>query len=520
MRHRWIVVGFCAIAAACASALGQSYKIDVGYTRLAAEDQPVPNGAGVPVTQIEATLTNNGDDYFPDTTNAEFTGKTLTPEDSPYSTSGHATEVGEFFYGNDTSMTPGITSVNVYNANDWYGTDFLNAGSASLLPDYTTDRVANHSYIGYETDDPTSTTEDPALTLDALHRIDYVIQHDDYINVVACNNPGNGGPYALLADSFNAITVGLTAGDAASGTTGELDDPQGLYVAGRAAPDVVAPMDETSFATPIVSSTAALLVEVAHDNPDLSYGSFTSPRTGLQLEYGETNDVIKAAIMAGADRVTSNVSTTANITDFGDPAYATQNGLDTRYGAGQVDVYNSYNIIAAGQHGPGTIGTYGFDYNPTSSDTATEDYTFTGHYGIAATLAWNIHIDDSLSATLAHFQLQLFDLSTGGGSTSIAVSDSMIDNTQNIFALGLNTADTYELQVTRSDDLGDWDYGLAWDLAPAPEPGAAGACIFVAMALLSRRNPKPEIRNPKQIPMTQIPRKSRAWGLGIFFFGI
>jgi hypothetical protein len=506
MRNRVIVVGLCAIAAVSASALAQSYQTDVGYTRLAtelaAESQPVPNGAGVPVTQIEAPLTNNGSDYFPDTTNAEFSGKTITPEDSPYSTSGHATTVGQYFYGNDTSRTPGITSVNVYNANDWYGADFLNTGSASLLPDYTTDRVANHSYIGYETDTPDSTTEDIPLTLDGLHRIDYVIQHDDYINVIACNNPDNGGQMALLPDSFNAISVGLTAGNAASGTTGELDDPQGLYVAGRAAPDVVAPMGETSFATPIVSSTAALLVECAHDNPSLSTGSFTSPRTGLQLEYAETNDVIKAAIMAGADRVTNNISTSANVTDYGDPAYATENGLDTRYGAGQVDVCNSYNIIAAGQQGPGVINTYGFDYHPASSDTATEDYTFTGHYGVAATLAWNIHIDDSMSASLAHYELQLFDLSTGGGSTSIAVSDSTIDNTQNIFALGLSTTDTYELQVTRSDDLGNWDYGLAWDLAPAPEPGAA-VCAFAAMALLRRRNPKPEVRNPKQIPMSQ-----------------
>jgi hypothetical protein len=134
--------------------------------------------------------------------------------------------------------------------------------------------------------------------------------------------------------------------------------------------------------------------------------------------------VIKAAIMAGADRWTNNISTPSNITDYGDPAYATANGLDTRYGAGQVDVYISYHIIAAGQQGPGTIGTYGFDYNPESTDTATEDYTFSGHTGVTATLAWDTHIDDSLSATLAHYQLALFDLSTGSGSTSIAVSDS------------------------------------------------------------------------------------------------
>jgi len=483
-----MAVGLCAVAIASVAS-GQTYQIDVGYTRLeselTAEDQPVPNGSGVPVAQIEAPESNNGVDYFPDTTNAEFTGKTITPQDSPYNTSSHATTVGQFFYGNDSSMTPGITSVDAYNANDWFAQDFLNTGSASLLPNYTTDRVANHSYIGYETDTPTSTTEDPALTLDALHRIDYVIQHDDFINVAACNNPDNGGPFALLADSFNVITVGLTSGQAASGTTGELDDPQGLYIAGRAAPDVVAPMGETSYATPIVSSAAAMLVELAHDNPSLSDGSFTSPRTGLQLEYGETNDVIKAAIMAGADRATNNTSTSSNVTDYGDPAYATQNGLDTRYGAGQVDIYNSCHIIAAGQQGPGTIGTYGFDYNPSCADNAVEDYTFSGHNGVTATLAWNIHIDDNLSASLANYQLHLYDLSSGGGSTSIAASLSTIDNTQNIFATGLNTTDTYELEVTRTDNQGNWDYGLAWDLAPVPETDAA--IVFVAAVTIFSR---------------------------------
>jgi hypothetical protein len=375
--------------------------------------------------------------------------------------------------------------VDAYNANDWFAEEFLNTGSASLLPDYTTDRVANHSYIGYETDSPSSNTEDPSLTLEALRRFDYVIQHDDFINVVACNNPGNGGQFALLADSFNAITVGLTSGQAASGTTGELDDPQGLYVASRAAPDIVAPMGETSFATPIVSSAAAMLVELAHDNPSLSDGSFTSPRTGLQLEYGETNDVIKAAIMAGADRYTANTSTSDQITDYGDPTYQTQNGLDTRYGAGQVDIYNSYHILAAGQQGPGTIGTYGFDYNPSSAANAVEDYTFSGHNGVTATLAWNIHIDDSLNASLANYQLHLYDLSSGGGSTSIAASVSTIDNTQNIFAMGLNTGDTYELQVTRTDSLGNWDYGLAWDLTPVPEPGM-GIVFLAGILALSR----------------------------------
>jgi len=336
-----------------------------------------------------------------------------------------------------------------------------------------------------------------------LHRLDYVIQHDDYINVVAVDNP-EYPQYAQQVDSFNAISVGLTNGRAASGTTDNLDDPQNLYVGGRAAPDVVAPEYETSYATPIVASTAALLVDLAHNNPSLSSGSFVSARTGLTLEYGETNDVIKAAIMAGADRVTNNTSISDQITNYGAAGYQTQNGLDTRYGAGQVDDYNSYHIIAAGQQGPGTIKSYGFDYNPSSSDSGVEDYTFSGDNGVAATLAWNIHIDDSMSATLANYQLHLYQLS-GSGSISIAASISTIDNTQNIYVTGLTPSDTYELEITRTDSLGNWDYGLAWNLSTVPEPEGVPAIAASAalVALLRRRNPKPEVRNPKQIPMSQ-----------------
>jgi hypothetical protein len=36
------------------------------------------------------------------------------------------------------------------------------------------------------------------------------------------------------------------------------------------------------------------------------------------------------------------------------------------------------------------------------------------------------------------------------------LADSTIDNTQNIFTLDLNPADTYELEVTRNDADGDW----------------------------------------------------------------
>ena len=128
MRKGWVVVGFGGIMAIATFARGAGYGDDIGFTRLKNEQTSTPTGAGVPVTQVEAPLTNSptAEDYFPTliesdgtTPDPNFTKKTITPKTPDYTDSSHATTVAGIFYGNNTSITPGITSVNVYNANDW-----------------------------------------------------------------------------------------------------------------------------------------------------------------------------------------------------------------------------------------------------------------------------------------------------------------------------------------------------------------------------------------------------------------
>jgi hypothetical protein len=492
MPKRCLVLAACAISVVSASAYAQSVQQEVGYTQLQQEQGAnIATGQGVNVMQVEANLGGNDDPpadppiYEPDPSDSQFSHDTFNDVNAG-TISSHATTVGEYFYGSASSFAPGITHVDVYEADDWLATSFLNTGTSDQ-PGSTMDRIINDSWVGAETTN--------AANLDALSRLDYVIETDACINVAACNNPGNGGPQPLLAGSFNSILVGLSDGSAEFGST---DLGSSLYTSGRAAPDVVAPSGLTSFATPMVSSTAALLVSLAHGNPSLSNGTFTA--NGQVLEYGESPDVIKAAIMAGADRVVNYNGDT--ISDYGANGY-TANNLDSRYGAGQLDVYNSYHIILAGQQSPGNIGTYGFDYNPSSAQSSVEDYIFTGRTGIQATLAWEAHITGDNAGSLADFQLKLFLV---GGTTPIAQSVSTIDNTQNIYVLnGLIAADTYDLQVSRaaSDNLGSWDYALAWDLNPVPEPDAASAVGFfvVIFALSRRRNSKSEIRNSNQIRM-------------------
>ena len=234
-----------------------------------------------------------------------------------------------------------------------------------LLPSTTSDRVANHSWVGAATE--------ATVNVEILKRLDWVIDRDEYIQVVAMNNGSGSATEPLLGSSFNAIAVGLSNGNSTHGSYPLATTPTTPYASdSRTRPDLVAPADYTSSATPIVASAAALLVEVGHKNPALSTDPLvqsTTNRNGDPIYNAERSEVVKAALMAGASRTSPNL--TNNITPQG-YVVDTDNGLNSSYGAGQLNIYNSYHIIAAGeqnslQDAPGTygnIGSTGFDYDP------------------------------------------------------------------------------------------------------------------------------------------------------------
>ena len=223
------------------AAAAADYKDDIGYTQLQTElGGNTPTGNGVPVTQVEADVTPTNPDYYsylPDT--SQFFGKTFTlhrvykdPLHPVVGTSGHATGVGQLFYGS-SSIAPGITSISNYLADHWLDFGFLNTGSASL-PRATSDRVANHSWVG--------ASSDPDVNVEVLKRLDWVIDRDEYIQVVAMGNGGNNSP--LMGSSFNAIAVGLSSGTAGQGSYPLATTPTTPYAsASRTRPDLVAPAD-------------------------------------------------------------------------------------------------------------------------------------------------------------------------------------------------------------------------------------------------------------------------------------
>ncbi len=445
---------------------------DVGYATLLGElGIGAPDGAGVPVMLVEAADGLGG--FQPITSDPEFQNKTIVIRSTVAGDSLHATFVGQNFFGLTTSVAPGISQIEVYEANDFIGSGFMRTGSTTLNPNISqqASRVGNHSWIG------SAGTNNS--TIDHLARMDWLVDKDDFVQIVGVNN-GSNGSNPIYSNSFNTIAVGVTNGNHALGTLGL----GGVYASGRTRPELVAPHFATSYSTPVVSAASALLIQTGHDTPALSNGSYTLARIPTQTIYhAETSEVVKAALLAGASRMAFNADGSAITSYRGETAQQTANGLDSRFGAGQVNVYNSYHIIAAGEQnslqesGPLSVAASGFDYDPSFGGAAasnnTANYEFTAGWTgqtLSASLVWNAKVDiDQLrtiankanAVTLHDLNLSLFDITNAGSPQLVAASFGSNQNSENIWTT-LVGGRRYRMQVTASGTPFNWDYGLAW----------------------------------------------------------
>ena len=464
------------------------YKNDIGYSDLQTLlGVNTPTGAGVNVLQAEA----GGTVYAPDTANLQFAGKTFTlPGAASISPSGHATGVGSKFYGSN-AMASGINNITSYEANAWMQS--LLYSSVSAPPNGS--RIANHSWVGNG-----NTASDTGLL---LRLVDRQVQRNEFIQVVGMANSPSVN--ALLSSAYNVIAVGRASGNLDYGS----ETIDSVYVAGRTRPDLVAPESTTSAATPEVASAAALLIETGHKG-GLTLSKGSTSITGVGTVYNaERSETIKAALMAGADRATNNQLGTGDIIDYRSTGHQTGNGLDNRFGAGQVNVLHSYQIIAGGEQNSqedggtnaGAISLNGFDYDNSfggyfsSNKTATYKFDASNDSKLSASLVWNISVtnDAYLSTGLRNLNLELFDVTA---QTTSAFSSSTLDNTENLW-VDLVIGHNYELKV-KSGESGNfsWDYALAWHINPTlintssvPVPGAFylfGSAI-AGLALACRR---------------------------------
>ena len=434
---------FAAVGFALSCVVRADFKADIGWTKLQAElGGALPTGAGVAVSQVEAQ--ENPGVYGPETASAEFTGKTFTFKSGASGVSGHATTVAGYYYGLTGSIAPGIATIDVYEADNWIGTGFLRRTTA-FAPRAETRAIQSHSWVGSFGGDGTADVE-------VLRRFDSAIQASEFLGVIGLNNASQGNLPALLAGCYNGISVGRSDGIHSYGT----NTADG---SGRTKPEVVAPFDATSWATPTVSSAAALLRQNAPTN-------------------GRKVVALKSMLLAGATK-----------TQFPGWSRTITRPIDTIYGAGQLNVYRSYHILNAGQQAASStasVGTRGWDFNTTTAGGRRYFFDIAAGNtapGLSALVTWNRTIGgvwpSATTSTLANVTLKLYAATGFTTGALLDSSESAVDNVEHIYQPALSPG-RYALEVT--SDLAGVAYGLSWYSQPTVTVAATATAAEQGLA--------------------------------------
>jgi len=419
-------------------------KDDIGYTDLQAMlGANTPTGAGINATMVEAYVDSK---YAP-----SVAGKTINLMSGASNPSSHATTVGNLLFG-ATGISPAVDNINVWQAGNFIGSGFLKTNSTTE-PVVETHRIQNHSWAGGY-DSVSSNT-------DALRRFDYAIQRDGFVAVVGLNNGSSTTVPALMCNSYNAIVVGRSdGGHSRGGTT--------LDGTGRVVPHIVAPGDYTSYSTPLVGSAAALLLETADANAGLANARHNS-------------EVIKSVLMAGATK-----------SEFLTWSRTQTRPLDSVYGAGELNILNSYNILVAGEQEKSTSATVsstGWDFSTTTSGSDLYFFEVTDQHELSAILTWNRVITDGYSSpswgnpqsSLANLDLKLYSADGFVLGDLVDQSISSIDNVEHIYSTYL-AAGRYAFEIAGVSGV---EYSLAWQTIP--EPTTLGLLAVSFFAVIRRR---------------------------------
>jgi hypothetical protein len=358
--------------------------------------------------------------------------------------------VAENFYGVPGGVATNVAHVDNYDANYFiqiseianrFSTNF----TASLHSDSTNDTVINQSFIFSGPTIPLQQAIDSAYD-------NYAAQY----NTLFVSGVGNGGPVSPPGTCYNGLGVGVSDGSSSYGPTADN---------GRAKPDLVAPGGATSFSTPFVSGAAALLMQA-----------------GLRGDGGSNT------ILADDIRTVKALLLNGAIKPIG-WANNPPSPLDPLYGAGVLDVFNSYEQLTGGKHGyidsttvstnsphpptgaSGTIAALsGWDFNTNSSSSTTDGikhYYFNVTNGwnpaaftATATLVWNRPFNQT---NINDLDLYLYDADS---SNLVAASASAVDNVEHLWLPQLPQG-RYDLQVLKHGGpntvSNNETYALAWE---------------------------------------------------------
>jgi hypothetical protein len=470
MRSSIVAVVASASLFSAAPATAQSVQDLTGLTAL--RDRvgvTAPTGTGVALGQVEALA---GTGWAPDTTLAEFAGKTFTWKSGAPVVSGHATYVGQRWYGLSSSLAPGVTDITCWNATSWLGGGFVNS-TTSTPPDLVTVKIFNNSWIGGMTG-----------ANKYLRKIDFAVNQQ---GLIFCNGVNNGtGPLdvALLSHMFNGLAVGRSDGQHhAGGTLAGFDQP------GRMKPEIVAPEGATSFSTPLVAGGATLMVETARTYPTLS----SNPDA-------ERPDVVRAVLMAGAEH---RAGWSNGAVASGPTRGTTATPLDPLWGADELDVDHAHWILTGAEQAEAATAAAAVNspHAAWSLATISSGASVWWRFSVDSTkptasilAAWNRDVAlDFNSWSMPDVDLELWRIDPTSGQTTLVgdpglpyftagnvQSTSLLDNVEHLHLNGL-AAGEYLLELRRSSDaLPDWSVAVAWELQCEP---AVNYCTGKATSL-------------------------------------
>jgi len=363
--------------------------------------------------------------------------------------SGHADGVGGIFYGIPNGVATNVALVDNYDA-EFYVTNYV-----FNLSNAPTAAVVNQSFTfgNVSTNVPTPTNY---LSVSEQQEVDSA--YDDYAGLFGTlfvSPANNGGSVSPPGTSYNCICVGAYGGSSSIGPT--LDN-------GRCKPDLTAPAGATSFSTPQVAGAAALLIQAALRGDG---GDDTNAASDMRI--------IKAVLLNG----TVKPAEWTNSPDF---------PLDARYGAGVLNVFNSYRQLAGGKqlfsatnlvsldaaHPPWTTTNTipvqaGWSFG-TISSSPTNDAVCHFLFNVtnvmaSATVVWNRQIG---ATGVNDLDLFLYDCAN---SNLIASSISYVNNVEHLWVTNLPTG-RYDLQIVKyggTNVISDTEtFALAWQLVSPP----------------------------------------------------
>ena len=342
--------------------------------------------------------------------------------------SSHSDSVGNDFYGMSFGVATNVAHVNVYDA----GT-FLNYYIAADVP--IPARVVNQSF-----------------TYGVYY--DFVDQafdnYADQFGVLFVSGAGfNNSPIYSPATCYNGIAVGVY------NNTGSAYGPT---PDGRSKPDITAWGNQdsvSSYSTPLVSGSAAILLQAGTRGDG---GSDTNAATNMRT--------IKALLLNGAVKPVGWTNSPSA-------------PLHTVYGAGILNLLNSYEQLAGGKHSYAAVSlpATGSDHSPFgsisgftqsatnscllrgwdldtitssgSSDAVNHDFFAVTNvpkgaaYTATATLVWNRQSGQSAINNLGVF---LYNATNG---QLVCCSTSLVDNVQHVYVPSLSPG-IYDLQVWKA----------------------------------------------------------------------